>query len=61
MCFQNDLKMLFTSLADNKYIVLYKLAEAAERPAKEQMQVNNIYAWYAILMTSYYNFVTQSL
>lgn len=38
LTFQNDLKMLFTSLADNKYIILHRLAEAAERPAKEQMQ-----------------------
>ncbi|CAJ0917394.1 unnamed protein product [Ranitomeya imitator] len=39
LTFQNDLKLLFTSLADNKYIILHKLAEAAERPAKDQMQV----------------------
>ncbi|XP_073413788.1 nesprin-1 isoform X2 [Dendrobates tinctorius] len=38
LTFQNDLKLLFTSLADNKYIILHKLAEAAERPAKDQMQ-----------------------
>lgn len=42
VCSQNDLKMLFTSLADNKYIILHRLAEAAERPAKEQMQVINV-------------------
>ncbi|KAM7172376.1 nesprin-1 isoform 3-T4 [Macrochelys suwanniensis] len=38
LTFQNDLKLLFTSLADHKYIVLQKLAEAAERPETEQMQ-----------------------
>ncbi|XP_075718991.1 nesprin-1 isoform X3 [Rhinoderma darwinii] len=38
LTFQNDLKLLFTSLADSKYIILHKLAEAAERPAKDQMQ-----------------------
>ncbi|KAM6126873.1 nesprin-1-like [Pterocles gutturalis] len=37
--FKNDLKLLFTSVADNKYLVLQKLAEAAERPETEQMQV----------------------
>ncbi|XP_068533202.1 nesprin-1 isoform X7 [Anas acuta] len=37
--FKNDLKILFTSLADNKYLVLQKLAEAAEKPETEQMQV----------------------
>uniref|UniRef100_A0A8C0GKZ6 Uncharacterized protein n=1 Tax=Chelonoidis abingdonii TaxID=106734 RepID=A0A8C0GKZ6_CHEAB len=38
LTFQNDLKLLFTSLADHKYIVLQKLAEAAERPEMEQMK-----------------------
>ncbi|XP_063773938.1 nesprin-1 isoform X14 [Pseudophryne corroboree] len=38
LTFQNDLKILFTTLADSKYIILHKLAEAAERPAKDQMQ-----------------------
>uniref|UniRef100_A0A8C3KQW3 Uncharacterized protein n=1 Tax=Calidris pygmaea TaxID=425635 RepID=A0A8C3KQW3_9CHAR len=37
--FKNDLKLLFTSVADNKYLVVQKLAEAAERPETEQMQV----------------------
>uniref|UniRef100_A0A8B9ZMG8 Uncharacterized protein n=1 Tax=Anas zonorhyncha TaxID=75864 RepID=A0A8B9ZMG8_9AVES len=37
--FKNDLKILFASLADNKYLVLQKLAEAAEKPETEQMQV----------------------
>lgn len=37
--FKNDLKLLFTSVADNKYLVLQKLAEAVERPETEQMQV----------------------
>ncbi|KAJ1153130.1 hypothetical protein NDU88_005893, partial [Pleurodeles waltl] len=36
--FQNDLKMLFTSLADSKYTILQKLSEAVERPATEQIQ-----------------------
>ncbi|XP_061480140.1 nesprin-1 isoform X3 [Rhineura floridana] len=36
--FQNDLKLMFTSLADNKYVALQKLAEAIERPETEQMQ-----------------------
>lgn len=30
---------MFTSVADNKYLVLQKLAEAADRPETEQMQV----------------------
>ncbi|XP_060128741.1 nesprin-1 isoform X4 [Zootoca vivipara] len=38
LSFQNDLKLMFTSLADNKYIALQKLAEAIERPETEQMQ-----------------------
>ncbi|XP_068007808.1 nesprin-1 isoform X2 [Melanerpes formicivorus] len=37
--FKNDLKLLFASVADNKYLVLQKLAEAVERPETEQMQV----------------------
>ncbi|XP_059684163.1 nesprin-1-like [Gavia stellata] len=37
--FKNDLKLLFTSMADNKYLVLQKLAGAVERPETEQMQV----------------------
>uniref|UniRef100_A0A8B9PAT5 KASH domain-containing protein n=1 Tax=Apteryx owenii TaxID=8824 RepID=A0A8B9PAT5_APTOW len=37
--FKNDLKLLFTSLGDNKYLVLQKLAEAVERPEMEQIQV----------------------
>ncbi|KAM4679142.1 nesprin-1 isoform 5-T6 [Amazona ochrocephala] len=37
--FKNDVKLLFTSVAENKYLVLQKLAEAAERPETEQMQV----------------------
>uniref|UniRef100_A0A8C5T6H5 Uncharacterized protein n=1 Tax=Malurus cyaneus samueli TaxID=2593467 RepID=A0A8C5T6H5_9PASS len=37
--FKNDLKLMFTSVADNKYSVLQKLAEAADRPETEQMQV----------------------
>ncbi|KAM6459267.1 nesprin-1-like [Liasis olivaceus] len=36
--FQNDLKLMFTLLADNKYIALQKLAEAVERPETEQIQ-----------------------
>uniref|UniRef100_A0A8D0G6Z8 Uncharacterized protein n=1 Tax=Sphenodon punctatus TaxID=8508 RepID=A0A8D0G6Z8_SPHPU len=36
--FQSDLKLLFASLADKKYIVLQKLAEAVERPETEQIQ-----------------------
>uniref|UniRef100_A0A8V0XM53 Uncharacterized protein n=1 Tax=Gallus gallus TaxID=9031 RepID=A0A8V0XM53_CHICK len=39
MTFKNDLKLLFTSLADSKYLVLQKLAEAAEKPETEQIQV----------------------
>uniref|UniRef100_A0A8C8SFJ9 Spectrin repeat containing nuclear envelope protein 1 n=1 Tax=Pelusios castaneus TaxID=367368 RepID=A0A8C8SFJ9_9SAUR len=38
LTFQNDIKLLFTSLADHKYIVLQKLAEAAEQPETEQIQ-----------------------
>ncbi|XP_070812770.1 nesprin-1-like, partial [Pituophis catenifer annectens] len=34
----NDLKLMFTLLADNKYIALQKLAEAVERPETEQIQ-----------------------
>lgn len=30
---------MFTSVADNKYLLLQKLAEAADRPETEQMQV----------------------
>ncbi|NWI93355.1 SYNE1 protein, partial [Pitta sordida] len=37
--FKNDLKLMFTSVADNKYLVLQKLAEAADRPETEQMQI----------------------
>ncbi|KAF6364671.1 hypothetical protein mRhiFer1_009806 [Rhinolophus ferrumequinum] len=36
--FQNDLKVLFTSLADSKYIVLQKLANVFEQPVAEQIQ-----------------------
>ncbi|XP_077205606.1 nesprin-1 isoform X11 [Paroedura picta] len=36
--FQNDLKLMLTSVMDNKYIVLQKLSEAVERPETEQMQ-----------------------
>ncbi|XP_016071417.1 PREDICTED: nesprin-1 [Miniopterus natalensis] len=36
--FQNDLKVLFTSLADNKYITLQKLANTCERPVAEQIE-----------------------
>ncbi|XP_008851649.1 nesprin-1, partial [Nannospalax galili] len=36
--FQNDLKVLFTSLADNKYIILQKLANVFEKPVGEQIQ-----------------------
>ncbi|KAM5166613.1 nesprin-1 isoform 3-T3 [Callospermophilus lateralis] len=36
--FQNDLKVLFTSLADNKYIVLQKLANVFEQPVAEQIE-----------------------
>ncbi|XP_078239370.1 nesprin-1 isoform X9 [Pogona vitticeps] len=38
LSFQDNLKLMFTSLVDNKYIALQKLAEAAERPETEQMQ-----------------------
>ncbi|XP_009867463.1 PREDICTED: nesprin-1, partial [Apaloderma vittatum] len=37
--FKNDLKLLFTSVADNKYLILQKLGESVERPETEQMQV----------------------
>ncbi|XP_010123998.1 PREDICTED: LOW QUALITY PROTEIN: nesprin-1-like, partial [Chlamydotis macqueenii] len=37
--FKDDLKLLFISVADNKYLVLQKLAEAVDRPETEQMQV----------------------
>ncbi|XP_062428373.1 nesprin-1 isoform X2 [Rhea pennata] len=37
--FKNDLKLLFTSLGDNKYLVLQKMAEAVKRPEMEQIQV----------------------
>ncbi|KAM9316746.1 nesprin-1-like [Gastrophryne carolinensis] len=53
LTFQNDLKILFTSLADNKYTVLHKLAEAAERPAKEQMQVNQI-IYYSFMWETHF-------
>ncbi|XP_039707258.1 nesprin-1 isoform X7 [Pteropus medius] len=36
--FQNDLKVLFTSLADNKYIILQKLANVFEKPVAEQIE-----------------------
>nr|BAE91169.1 unnamed protein product [Macaca fascicularis] len=36
--FQNDLKVLFTSLADNKYIILQKLANVFEQPVAEQIE-----------------------
>ncbi|KAM9666884.1 nesprin-1 isoform 11-T14 [Trichechus inunguis] len=36
--FQNDLKVLFTSLADNKYIILQKLANVFERSVAEQIE-----------------------
>ncbi|XP_043945040.1 nesprin-1 isoform X2 [Protopterus annectens] len=36
--FQNELKWLLTSLADNKCIILQKLAEAMERPATDQIE-----------------------
>ncbi|XP_062833321.1 nesprin-1 isoform X16 [Anolis carolinensis] len=38
LSFQNDLKVMFATLADNKYIALQKLAEAVECPETEQMQ-----------------------
>uniref|UniRef100_A0A8C7A2G9 Uncharacterized protein n=1 Tax=Nothoprocta perdicaria TaxID=30464 RepID=A0A8C7A2G9_NOTPE len=37
--FKSDLKLLFTSLSDNKYLILQKLAETVERPETEQVQV----------------------
>ncbi|MGH0176243.1 UNVERIFIED_CONTAM: hypothetical protein FKN15_004424 [Acipenser sinensis] len=33
-----ELKMLFTALADSKYLILHKLAEAMELPAAKQME-----------------------
>ncbi|XP_075410476.1 nesprin-1-like isoform X2 [Tenrec ecaudatus] len=36
--FQNDLKVLFTSLADSKYIILQKLANVLEQPIAEQIE-----------------------
>ncbi|XP_008578910.1 PREDICTED: nesprin-1 isoform X2 [Galeopterus variegatus] len=36
--FQNDLKVLFTLLADNKYIILQKLANVFEQPVAEQIE-----------------------
>uniref|UniRef100_A0A452R293 KASH domain-containing protein n=1 Tax=Ursus americanus TaxID=9643 RepID=A0A452R293_URSAM len=36
--FQNDLKVLCTSLADNKYIILQKLANVFEQPVAEQIE-----------------------
>lgn len=36
--FQNDLKVLFTSLADHKYIILQKLANVFEQPVAEQIE-----------------------
>nr|KAF6462350.1 hypothetical protein HJG59_011373 [Molossus molossus] len=36
--FQNDLKVLFTSLADNKYVILQNLANVFERPVAEQIE-----------------------
>ncbi|EPY80656.1 nesprin-1, partial [Camelus ferus] len=36
--FQNDLKVLFTSLADHKYIILQKLATVLEQPVAEQIE-----------------------
>uniref|UniRef100_A0A8D2CRP8 Uncharacterized protein n=1 Tax=Sciurus vulgaris TaxID=55149 RepID=A0A8D2CRP8_SCIVU len=36
--FQNDLKVLFTSLADSKYIILQKLANVFEQPVAEQIE-----------------------
>ncbi|XP_055981911.1 nesprin-1 isoform X7 [Sorex fumeus] len=38
LSFQNDLKVLFTSLADNKYLVLQKLANVFEQPVGEQIE-----------------------
>uniref|UniRef100_A0A8C2RZJ2 Uncharacterized protein n=1 Tax=Capra hircus TaxID=9925 RepID=A0A8C2RZJ2_CAPHI len=36
--FQNDLKVLVTSLADHKYIILQKLAKMFEQPVAEQIE-----------------------
>ncbi|XP_022415225.1 nesprin-1 isoform X17 [Delphinapterus leucas] len=36
--FQNDLKVLFASLADHKYIILQKLANVFEQPVAEQIE-----------------------
>lgn len=40
-CFlpQNDLTVLFTSLADSKYTILQRLANVFEQPIVEQIQV----------------------
>ncbi|XP_037675695.1 nesprin-1 isoform X12 [Choloepus didactylus] len=38
LTFQNDLKVLFTSLADSKYIILQKLANVFEQPIAEQIE-----------------------
>lgn len=38
LSFQNDLKVLFTSLADNNYIILQKLANMFKQPIVEQIQ-----------------------
>ncbi|XP_045400548.1 nesprin-1 isoform X2 [Lemur catta] len=38
LSFQNDLKVLFTSLADNKYIILQKLANVFDQPVAEQIE-----------------------
>lgn len=36
--FQNDLKVLFASLTDNKYIILQKLANVFEQPVAQQIE-----------------------
>lgn len=36
---QNDLKVLLTSLADSKYLILQKLANVFEQPVAEQIKV----------------------
>nr|XP_023420318.1 nesprin-1 isoform X2 [Cavia porcellus] len=38
LSFQNDMKVLFSSLADNKYIILQKLANVFEQPVAEQIE-----------------------
>nr|XP_020142857.1 nesprin-1 isoform X3 [Microcebus murinus] len=38
LSFQNDLKVLFTSLADSKYIILQKLANVFDQPVAEQIE-----------------------